>query len=72
LPSSFESVLVPVLYWLFVAVPAVEPFVQIFRRPQLVRVVVMEFSKLLRTAYKIPCRVPIRIRVVAFPAHLIL
>jgi hypothetical protein len=54
--------------FIVVVVPALNLFVQVFRRPWLFWVIVMEFLKLLRTAYEIPGRVPGRIRVVAFPA----
>jgi hypothetical protein len=72
LPSSFRSVLVPVFYWLFAAVPAVGPFVQVLRRPWLVRIAVVEFPELLWAAYKIPCGVLDRIRIVAFLAYPVL
>jgi hypothetical protein len=57
--------------WLFVVfiVPALNPFVQVFRRSWLFWVVVMEFLKLLWTAYEVPSRVLGRVRVVAFPAN---
>ena len=69
LPSSFQSVLIPVLYWLFViAVPTVDPFVQVFRWSWVFRVFFMEFLELLRTAHEVLGGVLGRIRVVAFPA----
>jgi hypothetical protein len=60
-----------VFYWLFAAVLVVDLFVQVLRRPWLVRVVVVEFPELLWAAYKILCRVPNRIRIVAFPTYLV-
>jgi len=58
-----------VFYWLFVvAMPTVDPFVQVFWRSEVSRVSFVEFLELLRAAYEVLGGVLGRIRVVTFPA----
>ena len=66
------SIFVLMLYRIVVfIVPAVDPFVEIFRRSWLVRIVAMEVLKFLWAAGKVPHWVPDWIWIVASPANTI-
>jgi hypothetical protein len=50
-------------------VPVVHPFVKVFWRPWLFRVLVIEFLKLMQALYKVLHRVPDQVRVIALPVY---
>ena len=65
------GILVPVLNWLLIVfiIPAFQPFIEVFWGSWLSWIMFVKLLKLVWAPYKVPCRVPGRIRVIAFPVH---